>query len=74
MKKLYFKKKHFLGLLTLLFLNFSLAQIPSYYNGTDITATGDNLKINLAALVTNTQTTILTYTPGVWDAYRYNKR
>tara|TARA_R110002051_G_scaffold15064_2_gene47620 strand:+ start:7428 stop:13370 length:5943 start_codon:yes stop_codon:yes gene_type:complete len=70
MKKLYFKKKHFLGLLTLLFLNFSLAQIPSYYNGTDITATGDNLKINLAALVTNTQTTILTYTPGVWDALK----
>lgn len=59
-----------LGLLTLLFLNIGLAQVPTYYNGTDISATGEDLKTNLATLVTNTQTTILSYTPGVWDALK----
>tara|TARA_R110000796_G_scaffold88850_3_gene191802 strand:+ start:3839 stop:9781 length:5943 start_codon:yes stop_codon:yes gene_type:complete len=70
MKQLYLKKESFLWLLTFLFLNFSHAQVPTYYNGTDINATGENLKTNLATLVTSTQTTILSYTPGVWDALK----
>ncbi|WP_430906902.1 endonuclease [Maribacter sp. 2-571] len=46
------------------------AQVPSYYAGTDIAATGAVLKSNLATLVTDSQTTVLTYTPGVWDALK----
>ncbi|WP_338358581.1 endonuclease [Yeosuana marina] len=70
MKKNYLKKSFFVRVLALLSLTFSYAQVPSYYNGTDITVTGASLKANLATLVTDTQTTILTYTPGVWDALK----
>jgi len=70
MKQHYLEKRLILGLLTLLFLNFGFGQVPTYYNGTDISATGESLKTNLATLVTNTQTTILSYTPGVWDALK----
>ncbi len=48
----------------------SHAQVPSYYNGTDITQTGTNLKADISALITSTHTTSLVYTPGVWDALK----
>ena len=70
MKQLYLKRNLFLWVLTLLFLTYSHAQVPNYYNGTDITANGESLKSNLATLVTNSQTTILSYTPGVWEALK----
>ena len=46
------------------------AQVPSYYNGTDVNQTGNNLKTELAALITQTHTTELSYTPGVWEALK----
>lgn len=70
MKKHYFKRSFFLGLLTLLLATIGYAQAPSYYNGTDVSATGQTLKTNLANLITNTHVTDLSYTPGVWDALK----
>ena len=49
---------------------FAHAQVPAYYNGTDITQTGQALKSDLANLITITQAVELTYTPGVWDALK----
>ncbi|GAA3520228.1 hypothetical protein GCM10022393_38040 [Aquimarina addita] len=45
-------------------------QIPSYYDDTNLSLSGQSLKNELTTLVTNTQTTILSYTPGVWDALK----
>ncbi len=59
--------------LTLLFAIALLAlnaQIPSYYNDVDLTLTGQDLQAELSIKVTNSQTTILSYTPGVWDALK----
>ncbi|CAH8293345.1 endonuclease I [Mariniflexile fucanivorans] len=70
MKQLYSKKNLYLRILALLFLTYSYGQVPSYYNGADISTTGETLKTTLSTLVTNTQTTILSYTPGVWDALK----
>ncbi|MBC9796105.1 endonuclease [Sinomicrobium weinanense] len=51
--------------------SFSLwAQVPSYYNGTDISKAGNDLKTELAALITRTHTIELSYTPGVWEALK----
>ncbi len=44
------------------------AQVPPYYNGVNVNQTGEPLKDDLSVLITNTHTTFLTYTPGVWDA------
>lgn len=46
------------------------AQVPSYYNGTDISKTGNALKTELSDLVSATHTTQLSYTPGVWEALK----
>jgi len=46
----------------------SFSQIPSYYNDVNTSLSGQALKNELAAKVTNTQTNILSYTPGIWDA------
>ncbi|WP_378176049.1 endonuclease [Aquimarina sp. SS2-1] len=45
-------------------------QVPSYYNDVNLSLSGQALKNELAAKVTNTQTTTLSYTPGVWDALK----
>ncbi|BCY27504.1 endonuclease [Flavobacterium okayamense] len=57
-------------LLFLLITNILFAQIPAYYNSIDFTQTGNALKTQLATLITNTHTTNLSYTPGVWDALK----
>lgn len=62
--------KKALFLVVLVFSAFSYAQIPAYYNDVDLTLTGTALKNELTAKVTNTQTTVLSYTPGVWDALK----
>ena len=46
------------------------SQIPSYYNDVNLNLSGQALKNELAAKVTNTHATFLTYTPGVWDALK----
>ncbi|AXT53684.1 T9SS C-terminal target domain-containing protein [Aquimarina sp. BL5] len=48
----------------------SFGQIPSYYNDVNLSLSGQSLKSELATKVTNTQTNILSYTPGVWDALK----
>ncbi len=45
-------------------------QIPAYYNDVNLTLPGQSLQNELAAKITNTHTTFLTYTPGVWDALK----
>ncbi|EIA07806.1 endonuclease [Flavobacterium frigoris] len=47
----------------------SFGQVPSYYNGTNINQTGNALKTSLATLISS-NTTNLSYTPGVWDALK----
>lgn len=57
--------------LILLLLPFcSIAQMPAYYNSIDFNQTGNNLKIQLAQLITTTHTHELTYTPEVWEALK----
>ena len=58
-------------LLLWLFLAVSItayAQIPSYYNDVNLSQTGNDLKDELAVKIISTQTTTLSYTPGVWNA------
>ncbi len=57
-------------LLILLFSGMVFAQIPAYYSDIDLTQTGSALQSSLTNKVTNTQTTSLSYTPGVWDALK----
>ncbi len=68
--KLYAAKFSIL-LVTLLCHTFLVsAQVPAYYNGTDMNKTGNSLKTELATLITQTHTTELSYTPGVWEALK----
>ncbi len=46
------------------------SQVPAYYNDVNITLSGNALKDELGNKVTNTHTTFLTYTPGVWEALK----
>lgn len=55
-------------LLFLLIPVLGFAQIPAYYSSIDFSQSGEALKSQLTVLITNTHTTELTYTPGVWDA------
>ena len=57
-------------LLALTISTISYGQIPSYYNDVTLTLSGNALKNELATKVTNTHTTFLSYTPGVWDALK----
>ncbi|APU08863.1 endonuclease I [Cellulophaga lytica] len=68
MMKNYLKVLISIGMLLLTAIGY--CQVPAYYNGTDVTQTGGNLKTDLSNLVTTTQTTVLSYTPGVWDALK----
>lgn len=62
--------KKALFLVVLVFSAYCYAQVPAYYNDVNLTLTGSALKTELATKVTNTQTTVLSYTPGVWDALK----
>ncbi|MFY0630182.1 MAG: endonuclease [Flavobacteriaceae bacterium] len=62
------RRQQFISVVAMLMGFVTFAQAPAYYNGTDLTKTGDELKTLLATLITNTQTVNLTYTPGVWEA------
>ncbi|NRT15660.1 endonuclease I/chitodextrinase [Flavobacterium sp. 28A] len=69
MKHFYLKKQHFfVAVLSFLSL-FSFGQVPTYYNGTNLNQSGTELKSSLATLISS-NTTILSYTPGVWDALK----
>lgn len=46
------------------------AQIPSYYNDVNVNLTGTALKDALATKIISTHTTVLSYTPGVWNALK----
>ncbi|WP_235015686.1 endonuclease [Aquimarina sp. AU58] len=58
-------------ILLLLFIPvIGYSQIPSYYNDVNLSLSGTALKNELSDKVTNTHTTFLSYTPGVWDALK----
>ncbi len=46
------------------------SQVPTYYNDVNLNLSGDALKSELGTKVTNTHTTFLTYTPGVWETLK----
>ncbi|WP_299682146.1 endonuclease [uncultured Dokdonia sp.] len=46
----------------------AFSQIPSYYDDVNLTLQGSSLQSELSTKVTNTHTTFLSYTPGVWEA------
>lgn len=49
---------------------YCFSQIPAYYNSIDFNQSGDNLKKQLATLITKTHVNDLVYTPDVWNALR----
>lgn len=44
------------------------AQMPTYYDGINFSATNEDLRAELSDLITSTHRNHITYTPGVWDA------
>lgn len=62
--------KTFYSIFAIFLATISFAQIPSYYNDVNLTLTGMNLKAALTTKITNTHTTQLTYTPGVWNVLK----
>lgn len=56
-------------LLFLLLPTIFYAQIPAYYSSIDFSQTGENLKVQLATLITNTHTTMLPYTASTLDTW-----
>ena len=54
----------------LLFPFYCIAQIPEYYNSINFSLTGDDLKDELAVLITDTHVNELDYTPDVWNAIK----
>ncbi|MDG2431294.1 endonuclease [Flavobacterium sp.] len=69
MKQFYLKRQSFFIAVFSLLSVISFGQIPSYYNGTNISQNGNTLKTSLATLISR-NTINLTYTPGVWDALK----
>ena len=68
--KHFYLKTQFLLVTVFSFLSaISFAQVPSYYNGTNISQNGTTLKSSLATLISS-NTINLSYTPGVWDALK----
>ena len=53
--------KKLLGLYFFLWVSVVIGQIPSYYNGVNLTLTGMSLKSELSQKITNTHTTTLMY-------------
>ena len=45
-------------------------ELTAYYNDVDFTVTGTSLKDELGTTIISSQTTNLSYTPGVWDAVK----
>ena len=62
--------KKLLPLLIILITLSSFSQIPPYYNDVNLNQTSTALKDALAVKISNTHTTNLSYTPGVWDALK----
>jgi len=60
------KKLHLFIFLFLVTISFYGQTIPSYYNGLDLTKTGNDLFLELSTRITNTHTDI----PYGWDALR----
>ena len=69
MKQFYSKRQSFLVTVFSLLSFISFAQVPSYYNGTNISQNGNTLKTSLTTLISR-NTISLSYTPGVWDALK----
>lgn len=61
-------KKSVLFLVLSCIVSIAYSQIPSYYDDVNLTLQGASLQSELSTKVTNTHTTFLSYTPGVWEA------
>ena len=61
-------KKSLLFLALFCIASSMYSQIPSYYDDVNLTLQGASLQAELSTKVTQTHTTFLTYTPGVWEA------
>lgn len=61
-------KKSLLLLAFLCVNSIVFAQIPSYYDDVNLNLQGQSLQSELSTKVTQTHTTFLSYTPGVWEA------
>lgn len=61
-------KKSVLFLALFCIASIAYSQIPSYYDDVNLSLQGASLQTELSTKVTNTHTTFLTYTPGVWQA------
>ena len=57
-----------LKLIALLSFAWSYSQAPAYYDDVNTSLTGQSLLNELADKITDTHTTFLSYTPGVWEA------
>ncbi|MBC5842151.1 endonuclease [Flavobacterium sp. F-380] len=69
MKQFYLKTQFILVAVFSFLSVISFAQVPTYYNGTNISQNGTTLKSSLATLISS-NTINLSYTPGVWDALK----
>ncbi|WP_299207936.1 endonuclease [uncultured Dokdonia sp.] len=61
-------KKALLFLALFCVASMCYSQIPSYYDDVNLTLQGSSLQTELSTKVTQTHTTFLSYTPGVWQA------
>jgi endonuclease I/chitodextrinase len=61
-------KKSLLFLTLFCIASITYSQIPSYYDDVNLTLQGSSLQSELSTKVTQTHTTFLSYTPGVWQA------
>lgn len=57
-------------ILLLLFPFCLFGQIPTYYSSIDFSAQPEVIEAELSNLITTTHTTVLTYTPGIWNALK----
>jgi endonuclease I len=68
--KITLSKEFFIFCFIIAFSTLLHGQIQAYYNPINLNATGENLKVQLAQLITESQFAELTYTPGVWNALK----
>jgi endonuclease I len=67
----FFRSSHiFFRTFFLVFPFVGFVQIQAYYNPVNLNTTGENLKVQLAQLITESQFAVLSYTPGVWNALK----
>ncbi len=62
--------KKLLPFILMLISVIGYAQIPTYYNDVNLNQSGQSLKSALTTKITNTHVSLISYTPGVWNALK----